>query len=233
MIVHTMTELQIRQELMKDIVEVNSLFIRKSKAYRRRVVKTTDRRLPLIVDHDWVSPRNNKWLLYQLSENRKQYGGKEKRKYACIAHDSKGRKSAYEFYIYSKSAWVIRFSAHFFDRYRERMRYSEKGDELIKRFFKQNRSYMIGSESLYLLENEEYEAAVFCEDGVGLGRLQGVMIAVATFIPKRYFSKGQKEVYKSFKDMSETSWLSIRELLHKMEETGLDDWDYIKVHRNE
>lgn len=224
MIIFTMEFKEVRKELLNDLTYFSSMMRHEAKEYRRKALKTKSRRFPLVTESIKLSPRKNKWLIYQLSENKRDFNGKEKQKFACIAHDSKGRKSAYEYFIYNKQNWIFRFSAHFFDRYKERMSLSDKGDELIAKYFRENRRYMIAIDSWILDEDREYQAVVFSEEGVGLGRLQGQLIAIATFLPKKNFNRQFRELYKDFEHNSESSWISHFELIEKMESTGIREF---------
>lgn len=221
MIVPTMTDEQIKNEVRKDLVPILYKFESGKKAYRRKILKTKAHTFPVITETEFVSPRSNKWLLYQLSEHKREFEGKEKRKFVCIAHDHKGRKSAYEFNISTGGIIIFRFSAHFFDRYKERMKLAEKGDDVIKTYFRRNKSYMIGTDAPLFSENGKYETVIFTEDGVGLGVLRDGMILIATFLPVKYFSKTQREYYKHFEEYAIPSWQTRYEMHQDLIHAGV------------
>lgn len=219
MIIYTMSEKEIREELLLDMASMMIKLSHEQNAYRRRVIKAT--RFPLLAGGVRTSPRKNRWVVLQCSESKKEIDGKEKRKFACIVNDSKARKSAYEHFIYSKGHWILRFSAHFFDRYKERMDLEEKGEELIKVFFSNNRKYMLAIDSLIISEDVEYQAVIFMEEGVGLGKIQGSMVMIATFLPTRFYNKGLKELYKQYESTAVDSWVTRQEFLQRIRETGV------------
>lgn len=221
MIVPTMTDEQMRSEVRKDLAPIIRKYDDYSKAYRRKVLKTKAHKFPIVTEAEFISPRNNKWLLYWLSNNKREFEGKEKRKFVCIAHDFKGRKSAYEFNIRAGDIMIFRFSAHFFDRYKQRMKLTEKGNDVIRTYFRRNKRYLIGAETFLFSKGKKYEAVILTEEGACLGVLQDEVILVATFIPIEYFSKAQKEFYSHFEEHAILSWQTMGELRQGLLDAGV------------
>lgn len=216
MIVSTMNIKEVKHEFLKDYPNVVEHLYNKTNDYRRRVLKKTI--FPYNRESEIITKRKNRWLIYQQSDNRKEFHFKEKSKFICVAED-KGL-TAFEMYSYD-DFFVMKYIPHFFRRYRERLNMSEKDLDLIRTYFRRNKTYLMASDKLLLSGNTKAEIALFVNDGVALGNLENGFVTFKTFISTKTFNKTHKELYNYLYTEGE-NWLSVRDVVENLK-TWLGD----------
>lgn len=169
MIVATMTEAELKAEVMQDMHNVLAFSNFIDKKFRRAVLKRT--RFPVYETISHSSRRENNWLLFYEARTRKEVNDNVRMTLVCT-YNTKHGLHAIMFTNTNKQAHLIMYPPHFFSRYAERMKIELTGIELMKAFFKHNNSYVYEvkrkqlSETTYI--NECYGTG---NDGVSLGFL--------------------------------------------------------------
>lgn len=167
MIVHTMTEAELTQEVMKDMYNAFRWEDVNSNKFRRIVLKAT--RFPVYATFSYNSPRKNKWLILLEARTKKEFGDSSRCTYVTTYDSPHGIYAVMVSWI-EKKPQLILYPPHFFSRYRDRMQISLNGLSLMNHFFKFNCSYV------YEIKRKEIKESHFsievygsCRDGVCLG----------------------------------------------------------------
>lgn len=109
--------------------------------------------------------------------------------------------TAYSFLVMEDIPCLIKYNAHFFKRYRERMMLTEtKPDQILKRFFKNN----IHITPAYSEETDDgtIMATISLPEGMGLGRFSGEapITEMRTFIAHDTLNKNQRDLIQQLRE---------------------------------
>lgn len=199
MITPKMSYEELANEVAKDYEDVREIMQRKMpdalKALRRQS------HYPAYLFSTVTSPRKNKWILI--------FAGKSKRRlkqyvdgFMICTHETGHGKYVYRYDLperQGKLPGVTFYPPHFFSRYALRMGLELTGEELIKRYFKENVTMHYEYEHVIFSEEELNEllnpAWYTSPDGISLGSVTVVpgmeLFICKTFIPWEMCKKDQ------------------------------------------
>jgi len=181
MIISTMDEQQICDELNKDLVAVDEFSKKRYKQVRHMVI--TSKLFPLYLYSFYTSPRKNRWLLCWESGNNKELGVT----FICITnYDKEGKKIAIMSTTTNGKDHFIFFPPHFFSRYATRAGKSQSGELLIREYFKLNATFAYDLKDVPVLNSKEVvstEVYGSSKEGVAMGiETEGGNVLFRTFI---------------------------------------------------
>ena len=159
MIVHTMTEKELFEEVIQDVANAVKFSDTKDQKFRRMVIKSN--RFPVRAHCFYVSPRKNKWIIFLEAKTKKEIG-EECRINFVTYYDSPHGVYALMLTSTSGKQHLILYPPHFFTRYMERMNLDLPRLQLIQQFFAVNNAYS------YYRPNRS-EVCGSTEDGIALG----------------------------------------------------------------
>lgn len=139
MIVYGMTESEIVREVLADMGNAFRYEDRNSNQFRRAVIKAA--RFPVRSEFVYRSPRKNTWLVLREARTKKEYGDNCRITFVTT-HDTPHGIYAIMVSWVEGQPQLILYPPHFFSRFRERMKLSESGKNLMLRFFRFNSSYV-------------------------------------------------------------------------------------------
>lgn len=139
MLVHSMDECSVLNEIKSDILNVIRFSDFKDKAFRKAVLKSNS--FPLYMDVEYHSPMKNRWLILYKALNKSNIGDLSLTTFVVTYETSIGRYAILLSFIDSKPVFIF-FAPHFFSRYAERMKVNKSGMELMKHYFRRNYGYV-------------------------------------------------------------------------------------------
>lgn len=162
MIVHTMSEKEIFNELNTDMLSLLKFSDKMDSKYRRSVLKAS--RFPVYRQTFYTSPKNNKWILFFEARNKKEVGDESRLTFVTYVDSPHGFMVVMSSSLNGKRHLIF-YPPHFFTRYRERLNIDLIGLDLIRNFFKYNSSYT------FEFKDNEFNTEVFgsTKEGVALG----------------------------------------------------------------
>lgn len=167
MILPTMSDVEIREEIDKDLPEIIRLIDSKDKAYRREVLRRSV--FPVYftpVFHQ--SKTKNSWII--LFEARSKKDIKDSR--VCFICTMNSHHGLWAFMPTSTNGTfhLVIFQPHLFSRYRDRFKVNLNGTKLIAAFFRKNYSYVYERKERFV-DADHYLTEVYgsTNDGVALG----------------------------------------------------------------
>lgn len=170
MIVYTMSEAELKNEVMKDLLNAFRWEDRNSNKFRRVVLKAT--RFPVQFAYNYTSPRKNKWIILLEARTRKEIKDDCRITYVVTYESPHGAYVVMVSWVNNGNPQLIIYPPHFFSRFRERMNLSEKGILLMIRFFHNNSSYVYDKQTKIIAEDKYYvEVYGSTREGVCLGIL--------------------------------------------------------------
>jgi len=189
MLVPAMTPLEIYKEIVEDGTSVLRTIT--TKMHIQTLVMKRTNQFKWVETLHLKSQRNNNWSVVINI----QPGMKDINFY--VKTDDKQGLTAYSVFMMQEIPMLIKYNAHFFKRYRERMELEEtKPDQVLKKFFKNNvRLTPAYSEKA---DDGTMMAVVSLPDGLGLGRFSesSPITEMKTFIAHSTLNKGQRELVK-------------------------------------
>ena len=188
MLVETMTHAEVFDELARDLPNLERFLTRQEKMMRRYALKHDRNDFPMSLIGKYTSPRRIKYVIivflmkrnadycyYSVSTTRHTPAGNEV--FMCKSHED------------VKMAKVVCLP-HAIKRYGERMKFTETGDELIKKMLV--RSFK--GDMLYSLSTK---------DGAFLGKQNGDIFVTKTFITYDMMSGLQLEEFSKHREAFE------------------------------
>lgn len=143
MIIATMTDHEIRDEVFSEIDSINKYIDNKNNYYRRTVIKS--KTFPLYFQPvEYTTPKKNKYLLIYEARG-KDYP--DDLKASCVCLYNQGGMNAITLGLRKQNYTAFLFSAHLFARYRKRFLQDETLSNLdvIKHFFIKNKEIVFNS----------------------------------------------------------------------------------------
>ena len=220
MIVDSMTDDEVYQELARDRESLTAWWHHKLEAQRRRVVKCSQFPMKLWFEH--TTPRKNRYLIFTRIFNRKMRGVLTG---MAVVRLTKDGISVYTTWITGQqliSPMVI--TPHAFRRYAERMNVQKKGLELIRHYFEHNAngsdSYNQRVHGRSVRWNGEDHRASCIEEGVLLGQMHNGIFIVRTFITYDMCGEIQQDEFGTHRELI----LTDREMFERARDyyAGLD-----------
>lgn len=177
MITHSMTPREMFLEIKKDHPLVADYCNTKANAFRRKVLKSTV--FPVRIYSDFISKRNNKWIVFFEARSKKHTGNNALTSFVCYVNMQNGYHAYFPTKVFGNLWLVYMFPPHFFKRYAERANVNKSGIELIRHFFQRNYTYYLNFE----VENNVGYVKATTEEGIMFGEqlCKGLMI-IKTFI---------------------------------------------------
>jgi|WetSurMetagenome_2_1015567.scaffolds.fasta_scaffold05563_7 hypothetical protein len=173
MIIPTMNEAEICNDLKKDMSSVVSFSDKKDTKVRRAVI--TSSHFPVYLYSFYTSPRKNRWLLCWESRNKKEFGENIRLTLICIIpYDQRGRKMAIMLTSTVGIHHFVFFPPHFFERYAERTNKKLTGESLIREYFTFNASYVYTTKEARILNSN-----IACTEFFGSSK-EGVAMGIET-----------------------------------------------------
>lgn len=167
MIVHTMTEAELFQEVKTDMVNAFKYSDAKDQKFRRMVIKSN--RFPVYAHSIYTSPRKNIWLILFEARTKKEIGEDCRITFVTCYNSPHGYYSVMVSFVNNKPH-LIMYPPHFFSRYAERCGINLSGIDLMIRYFKMNASYVYELKHVSLPNNlirtEVYGSS---KEGVAMG----------------------------------------------------------------
>lgn len=167
MLLLKMTHEEVRNEVLKDLPNVERFNSHKDKDYRRMSLKMKD--FPKYVFSEYVSPRKNRWLIstkiYAKNDFSSTYGVLQNQN-GLVLHQ------AFVNYHEQNFSTICTFIPHFFERYAERNELDLKGLPLIKQVLKDDCSFNIDRTNQFSgMKDRDKENNVHAcmRHGIGLG----------------------------------------------------------------
>ena len=200
MIVPSMTS----EELVKEIFNDRQIVIRKAlhltEKFRREAIKTRNKNLFRI--YEYKSKQKNNWLIV-IDYN----SGDPLILTAAYYLNNSGLNAIY---ILSDDETIVHYSAHFLERFNERLMKQDNISKLdiLKRFLPQNN---IATFDL-IPDSGAYKNRVFVrfKDGIGLGISEKLwnkkIIFLKTYISAEMIKGSQKKEYKSITNAFQEHW---------------------------
>lgn len=189
MIVPTMTDAEIMQEVKKDFPELGKFTEYKDKEYRRSVLKA--RKFPFTMLFKKTTKSKNNWLvIYEARDKKDRHDSRIH--FVCVSNSKNGLWCIMPSFMHDQ-LHLIFFQPHFFSRYKERMKLEITGLELIYQYFSNNYDYVYELTTKQISETE-YVQECFgsCKEGIALGVVTTENnIFFKTFITHN-MSKGQQ-----------------------------------------
>lgn len=197
MITNTMTPVEIDKELLKDWLEIN----REDKRFRAlggwKQARSAKAKFPMSIIHEYVSSRNNRYLLQDVIASREEamlgLGALYIRAlwdngdgyYVCM--QNYGERD------YTRTLFIL--SPHLFSRYRERMHLKQDGIDIIRYFLKRNRIFVHNEDYRRGKDNTE-DVMVSCCDGALFGKYfqdgEIMVMDMRTFVANETLTDGYK-----------------------------------------
>lgn len=167
MIVASMTEDEIKKEVLDDLKNAFKWEDLNQNKFRRLVIKSS--KFPIYKHYSYKSPRKNNWLILLEARSKKEYGDYSRVTY-IVTYDSP--HGIYAIMVMFKDAipHLAIYPPHFFKRYRERMQLDVTGIDLMVEYFRYNSNFT-WKESPRLISDTHYvtEVGASTADGVSLG----------------------------------------------------------------
>ena len=189
MLLYTMTEDEIVNEINKDIQWVLCGINLHTERATRRVNKFNRKKFPISLRYKFITPNaNTLYVTYVYTTTRTIFN--IKLKFDFLMNNSKGKYKMLEVTLtpYNTIETISVFSGHFFDRYVERLNLKNSVNA-IEHFISH---YYRGT--YHVKDGKVFEPYPF---GVGLGNLNGhKFIYINTFIATDMFYKEQSELTK-------------------------------------
>lgn len=183
MILTNFTEEMIDEEILKDLMNVLRYSDHQDKRFRKIVLRASI--FPVHLSFFYTSPLKNKWFISYEARNKKEIGENCRMTIVCTYRDSNGFLCAAMPTSVEDKRHMIIYPAHFFTRYRERMNIEDLGDDLIKKFFTLNFSYVFEEKRTFVLNSNAFVKEIYgsCHDGVCMGVMTNMgNILFRTFI---------------------------------------------------
>lgn len=181
MIVHTMTEAELFQEVKTDMVNAFRYSDAKDQKFRRMVIKSNQ--FPVYAHSVYTSPRKNIWLILFEARTKKEIREDCRITFVTCYNSPHGYYAVLISFLKEK-AHLILYPPHFFSRYAKRCHVNLSGIDLMIQFFKLNASYIFELNERRI-DNNHYQIEVYgsTKEGVALGfqSLEG-NICFKTFI---------------------------------------------------
>ena len=176
MLLHTMTEAEIKKEIERDLRWALNEFESNSAAALRKVNKLNRKKFPASVTYKCTSPKNNTiYLTYVFTVTRKQLYCHIK---ICLLMTlGNGKHKLLETSIKPDNTpeLIAIYASHFFDRYAERLNIKQTGLNAIEHFV-----YRYYHGTFHSANNKVFESYPF---GIGLGNWDGGQIMyINTFV---------------------------------------------------
>lgn len=169
MLVYGMTEKEMANEVISDMVNAFRFEDVNQNKFRREVLKAS--RFPIYRHFEYTSPRKNKWLVFYEARTKKEFGDNCRITFVVTHNTPHGVYATLVSWVEGKPQ-LIMYPPHFFSRFRERMQLNATGIELMKLFFRHNASYVYEVKQVQVTQdtyiNEIYGS---CKEGVALGVL--------------------------------------------------------------
>lgn len=199
MIVHSMDELAVINEIAADYINIIRYSDFKNKSFSRAVLKSN--KFPLLMDVEYMSPMKNKWIILYKAKS-KSYVDKRPKIVTIVTYDTPhGKYAIMPTITTTHTAIYVFFTPHFFSRYGQRMHINKTGVDLIKHYFRQNHGYAFCKHP-----NGGISATAFEGMGLGIPTENGNFL-LKTFISKDIFKGEQVEDY--------INWNIIREYMYE------------------
>lgn len=167
MIVYTMTESEVVQEVTSDMVNAFKYSDAKDQKFRRMVIKSN--RFPVYAHSIYTSPRKNIWLILFEARTKKEIGEDCRITFVTCYNSPHGYYAVMVSFTNNRQH-LIMYPPHFFSRYAERCGINLSGIDLMIRYFKMNASYVYAlkdvSLSNSLIRTEVYGSS---KEGVAMG----------------------------------------------------------------
>lgn len=201
MIIDTMTDVEIYQEVRSEYDNIISYMDKITPKYRRPIIKST--KFPMyFTPVEYKSPKGNKYILFFEARTKKDYDGRLLFTIICV-YNKNGGLNVMMFDKPSQRNIMI-YSPHLFSRYRTRFLKEETLSSLdvIKRFFKINPTAMVN-----LTEGDEFAGT--CNEGALFGKFidEGKITIFKTFVSFDMLFNSQNE----YKEDLHESLLKYRE----------------------
>lgn len=167
MIVASMTEQEIRKEVLADMANAFRWEDRNQNRFRRLVLKAS--RFPVFSHYLYTSPRKNKWLILLQANSKKEHSDLCRITFV-VTYDSPHGMYAILVSFIDGEPQLIYFAPHFFKRFKERMYLGLTGMELLIEFFRFNSGFVFDRTIKKINESQYFtEIAGSALDGVALG----------------------------------------------------------------
>lgn len=184
-----MTDLEIYKEVLQDSASV--LRTAHTKMHIQMYVMKRTHRTSWVETLHIKSPRHNNWsVVVNLSQSASDVN-------IYLRSEDELGMTVWGILNTDEMPVLIKYTAHFFKRYRERMELEEtKPAQIIKRFFRNNVRITPGYNESE--ENGLPMAAISMPEGLGLGRLssEAPITVMKTFIPHERLSSNKRELVK-------------------------------------
>ncbi|MEG1684549.1 MAG: hypothetical protein RR319_01190 [Bacteroides sp.] len=161
MVVATMSEEELYNEVYKDLTNVFYYSDKKDNKFRRMVLKST--LFPVRSYCYYTSKLKNKWIVLFEARSKKEIGDDCRVTFVCVYNSSHGMH-AVMLSSYNDKRIIITHTPHFFSRFAERCGIELTGIDLIRRYFAINNSYAFD-----LSKIRDGEIFGSSEEGVALG----------------------------------------------------------------
>ena len=196
MLLLKMTHEEVRNEILKDLPNVERFNSHKDKDYRRMSLKM--KYFPKYVFSEYVSPRKNRWLIttkfFAKNDFSSTYGILQNQN-GLVLHQ------AFVNYHEQRFSTICTFIPHFFERYAERNGLDVKGLALIKQLLKDDCSFNIDRTqeiSGGKVRDKENNVHLCMRHGVGLGDEVGHKhYLIKTFFTYEMSYGRQRQVFES------------------------------------
>lgn len=169
MIVCTMTEEEMRKEVLSDLENAFRYSDAKDKAFRRMVIKSN--KFPVYSHAIYLSPRKNTWLILYEAKSKKETGDNSRVTFVACYNSPHGHYAVMISFINGNNHLVI-YPPHFFSRYAMRCGINLSGIDLMLHFFRFNSSYVFDLKQVEV-GKDMIRTDVFgsTKDGIAMGYL--------------------------------------------------------------
>ncbi len=181
MIVPTMSEKELKSEIVKDQFNAFRFSDHYDKKFRRIVLNA--RKFPVRTILSYKSPRKNRWFIFYEARSKKEVGDNARVTFVVTFESPYGLHAVLSSFTNGVNHLVI-YPPHFWRRFRSRCNLVVHGEELIRKFFINNSSYVYSIKDTYIDETSFVrECYGSTADGVALGLIsQEGNILFKTFI---------------------------------------------------
>lgn len=176
MLLHTMTEAEIKKEIERDLRWALNEFETNSAAAFRKVNKLNRKKFPASVTYKRISPKNNTiYLTYVFTVTRTQLFCHIKICFLMTLGNGKHKLLETSIKPDHTPELIAIYASHFFDRYAERLNIKQTGLNAIEHFV-----YRYYHGTFHSANNKVFESYPF---GIGLGNWDGGKIMyINTFV---------------------------------------------------
>lgn len=169
MIVYTMSEAELKREVLLDMCNAFRWEDRNSNKFRRLVLKAT--RFPVYFAYQYTSPRKNKWIISLEARSKKETKDDCRISYVVTYESPHGTYAVLVSWV-NNEPQLIMYPPHFFSRFRDRAGVNEISTvRLMVRFFRHNGSYVYDKQTKQIAEDK------YCVEVYG-STLEGVCLGI-------------------------------------------------------